>query len=309
MSSSISPSSGESVPIPQARTLLTTFTTFLTLAVHTILYHRRIYPPEAFLLAKFHSFPVRQCRHPGLCAWINDSLTQVRALLARAQLARVCIDIHRPRDLAVAERWVFDTSAFPAWVDDEAERARLAAAAAKGKGKERARPVTWEERERREQRPRRITEAERDELERGGAVNWLDVDEAVRGALRRLAYAAEKKGPAEEGCTFTIAVELRDGAQPPLGVSLVPLCSMSEPVTKLFQSEHWIPSQPDQQPPDLDDFPPPSTPGNKSTTPLRTVTAGPLFFECWIEENAAPTAPDRGHNTTVDFGTQDSEYP
>ncbi|KAH6673988.1 HORMA domain-containing protein [Plectosphaerella plurivora] len=290
MSSSISPSSGEAIPIPQARTLLTTFTTFLTLSVHTILYHRQIYPPESFLLARFHNLPVRQCRHPGLCAWINDSLTQVRALLASAQLSRVCVNIHHRRGLAVIERWVFDVSSFPAWIDDEAERARLAEAAAKGKGKERPRPVTWEERERREQRPRRMTEAERDELERGGAVNWVDVDEAMRGALRRVAYAAEKKGAAEEGCTFTIAVELKDGAQPPLG------------------SEHWIPSQPDQQPPGTDDaLPPPSTPGDKSTTPLRTVTAGPLFFECWIEENAVPV-PDKTP-TNVDFGTQDSEYP
>ena len=51
-------------------------------------------------------------------------------------------------------------------------------------------------------------------------VNWTDVQEALRGALRRVAYAAESKPELPPGCTFTLAVELRDDAPAPIGVSV-----------------------------------------------------------------------------------------
>lgn len=204
-----SPPPDEPIPQTQARTLLASFTTFLTLTIHTVLYHRHIYPPETFLLAKHHNLPVHQSRHPGLCEWINDSVTQVRELLAHGRLDRVSINLHQFNSLQVVERWVFDVSSFPSWVDEEAEKNRQAAAAAKGKGKEVVRPLTWEERGIRERKRHKADERTRDELERQGAVNWIDVDESMRGALRRIAYAAEAKGPMQDG-TFTVAVELRD---------------------------------------------------------------------------------------------------
>lgn len=39
--------------------------------------------------------------------------------------------------------------------------------------------------------------------------------------------------------------------------------------------------------------------GGASTTPLRSVEAGPLFFECWIEESKPPSSP---------HSTQDSYF-
>jgi mitotic spindle assembly checkpoint protein MAD2B len=51
------------------------------------------------------------------------------------------------------------------------------------------------------------------------AVNWTDVNESLRGALCKIAYAAEQSSPLPENCTFTLAVELRDQAPAPIGVS------------------------------------------------------------------------------------------
>jgi len=55
-----------------------------------------------------------------------------------------------------------------------------------------------------------------------GAINWADVNEALRGALRRIAYAAETTPPPPEGCTFTLAIELHDEAPAPIEVCEVP---------------------------------------------------------------------------------------
>lgn len=217
MSSASQDSSGQAVPRPQARTLLNTFTTFLTLTIHTLLYHRCLYPQETFLLAKHHNLPIPQSRHPGLCSWINDSVAQIQPLLAQGRLARVCINLHLPETLRVIERWVFDLDRFPTWIDESESANGLA----KGKGK----ALTWEERERRERRMLRgnADEVSREEAERESGVNWLDIDEAIRGALRRIAYTAETKGALPEGSTFTLAVELKDDAPAPVGVSLAPL--------------------------------------------------------------------------------------
>lgn len=57
--------------------------------------------------------------------------------------------------------------------------------------------------------------------ERDGKLNWTDVDESFRGAVRRMAFAGEKLGKLPPGCTFTVAVELRDEGDAPIGVSLI----------------------------------------------------------------------------------------
>ncbi|KAL2879056.1 hypothetical protein SGCOL_005756 [Colletotrichum sp. CLE4] len=148
--------------------------------------------------------------------------------------------------MAVVERWVFDVTNFPAW--------------ATGKGKERL------------GQGQRFQRREEDDDD--GSVNWVDMNEAYRGALRRLAYAAEMKGSLPEGCTFTVAVELRDEAPAPIG-----------------HPQPWIPSEPALQPASKMNPVPGVHIGGASTTPLRSVEAGPLFFECWIEEGKAPSSP------------------
>jgi len=94
-----------------------------------------------------------------------------------------------------------------------------------------------------------------------GAINWYDVDEQLRGALTRMAQTAEKMDPLPEGCTFTIAVELREEGHAPIG-----------------NPQTWIPSE--------SSVPPASRQGvpKRAITAIRSVGAGPLFFECWVEE-------------------------
>ena len=50
------------------------------------------------------------------------------------------------------------------------------------------------------------------------------------------------------------------------------------------QGQHpqpWIPTEPNLQKPHGKDL------GGAKTTPIRSVEAGPLFFECWLEEGRA----------------------
>ncbi|SPN99884.1 related to MUS-26 protein MUS-26, involved in DNA repair [Cephalotrichum gorgonifer] len=230
-----------SFPLHQANPLLSHFTTFLTASIHTILYHRALYPAETFLTTRSHNLPIHQSRHPALCAWISDAVASATAQIRSGSVRRVAVVLHAPpeRGRAVVERWVFDLEGWPSWPD--------APSGKESKGKERA-------------------EAGDEGDEERSGVNWVDVEEGLRGALRRISYAAEKAGPLPSGCTFTLAVELRDEAPAPIG-----------------HPQAWIPSEPNLQPGS-------SRSGRNAggkTTPLRSVEAGPLFFECWVEEGDA----------------------
>lgn len=111
------------------------------------------------------------------------------------------------------------------------------------------------------------------ESDQAVAVNWVDVDEQLRGAVRRMAYAGEKMDALPEGCTFTVAVELRDEAAAPIG-----------------HPQPWIPSQPGLQPATRDRPEKGHELCGANTTPIRAIEAGPLFFECWVEEGKTKEA-------------------
>jgi hypothetical protein len=59
------------------------------------------------------------------------------------------------------------------------------------------------------------------------SLHWPDLDEQLRGTLRRMATTAEGMVPLPGGCTFTVAVELKEegegeegeGVRAPIGVS------------------------------------------------------------------------------------------
>ena len=53
---------------------------------------------------------------------------------------------------------------------------------------------------------------------KGVGVSAVDVEEQLRAAILKLAYCGEKLGELPKGCTYTVAVELKDGADPPIGV-------------------------------------------------------------------------------------------
>lgn len=212
-----------SIPLPQAAQLLTSFTHFLTVSIHNILYHRSLYPQATFLSTQAYNLAVRQSRHPAVCAWVRDAVDAVKAQLVKGTVSRIAIVIH-DRDTHVRERWMLGVGSFPAWPGfDESQSTRGDGdgdgddvAAGKGKEKE-----GWRRRQQQED-----GEAEGDagpdhaEEQRGETVvNWSDVDEGLRAALWKMALASEKMTPLPDGCSFTIALELREASEAPIGVS------------------------------------------------------------------------------------------
>ncbi|KAI0103669.1 DNA-binding protein [Nemania sp. FL0031] len=198
---------GVSITISQATRLLTTFTHFFTVCIHNILYYRGLYPAATFLTSRAYNLPVHQSRHPTVCAWVRDAVDAVRAQIAQGAVERLAVVIYDSSS-AVMERWMFDVARFPAWrglppvggkgkekawgrEDDDEDASGDAAAAGAGLG---------------------------DEQSSYQKVNWTNVDEQLRAAVRRLAYVSEKMAPLPEGCTFTVAVELRGEAEAPIGV-------------------------------------------------------------------------------------------
>lgn len=176
---------GPSLPPSQASTLLSSFTNFLTVAVHSILFYRKLYPEATFLTARAYNLPVHQSRHPGVCSWIRDAVAAVGAQIRSGSARQVALVIHAPDSFDVVERWIFDLQSFPAtWGDKETFSG-----------------------------PADVAGAGDD------TVNWTDVNESLRGALSRLSLAGQSRPDLPEGCTFTLGVELRDQAAPPIQVS------------------------------------------------------------------------------------------
>jgi mitotic spindle assembly checkpoint protein MAD2B len=166
--------------------LLTSFTDFLIVAIHTILYERSLYPPQSFLLTRAYNFPVRQNRHPEVCKWIIDAAAAVREQMLRGAVRRVVVVIYSDQN-EVLERFVFDVERFPRVPEKE-----------------------------------QYTEFEAEIGDDGEEVkvNRIDVEEQLRATIRKLAYCGGKLGELPEDCTYTVAVELKDKAEPPIGVSL-----------------------------------------------------------------------------------------
>ncbi|KAK3190853.1 hypothetical protein K4F52_003170 [Lecanicillium sp. MT-2017a] len=201
-----------SLPSDQAAHLLNAFTSFLTVAIHSLLYHRALYPATSFLTARAHNLPVHQSRHPGVCAWVRDAVAAAEAQIRKGAARSVALVVHAPpeQSLAVLERWVFDLRDFPvaaSWGSSVAVDAMTTATtAAEDNG------ATTDA---------QATVSAEDE----DAVNWTDVNEALRGALSKIAYAAERSQALPEDCTFTLAVELHEQAAAPIGVSDQPRVS------------------------------------------------------------------------------------
>lgn len=119
------------------------------------------------------------------------------------KISLVVYDVAGKKEAVVQERWVFDVSSWP--VVERRERFVEFAEPAdggKGKGKEVLDP----------EEPK--TEEEKIKIQ------IVDIEEQLRGTIRKLAYTAEKMPPLPEGCTYTVVVELRDEVAPPIGVSL-----------------------------------------------------------------------------------------
>ncbi|KAM0512455.1 hypothetical protein ACHAPE_008778 [Trichoderma viride] len=275
-------SSGPSLPLFAAAPLLSTFTSFLTIAIHSLLYHRNLYPPASFLTARAFNLAVHQSRHPAVCTWINDAVSAISNQLNAGTARRIVFVVHSSDSSKVRERWVFDVERFPAWNLKNEASAELDA------------PTSHQQQDNDQDNDSEEGEDEETAAEVQDAVNWADIHEALRGALQRLAYAAQAAEKLPPGCTFTLALELRDEAEAPIG-----------------HPQPWIPSEPNLQPPTKQKPHQGESLKGIATKPVRSVRADPLFFECWLEQGS-PEPEVNNSNTSsggIVTGTSSGSIP
>ncbi|KAF2089210.1 DNA-binding protein [Saccharata proteae CBS 121410] len=227
-------------PPPQTfNQLVAAFTSFLTVAIHTILHQRSIYPAASFLTARAYNYPVYQSRHPLVCAWITDAVAAVEAELLRSHVERIALVIYSAGAKPL-ERFVWDVDRFPVVRGDEGDT--LFESQSEGAGKAADAPN-------------------------------VDMEEQFRAVLAKLTVCASLLKPLPDDCTFTIAIEEKQEAEPPIG-----------------HPQPWIPVQPSLQTKkakDGDDATRGEDVGGSKTTPLRAVDSDEMAFEMWIEEGKA----------------------
>lgn len=90
----------------------------------------------------------------------------------------------------------------------------------------------------------------------------IDMEEHFRATMSKLANCGSVLKPLPERCTFTVAIELKGEGKAPLG-----------------HPQPWMPVQPKSTPETESAF-------AGTTTPIRTIAAGDMVFESWIEEAA-----------------------
>ncbi|CAK7222936.1 hypothetical protein SBRCBS47491_005033 [Sporothrix bragantina] len=127
-----------SLSLDEAAQLYSTLHHFFEVAVHAVLYYRRLYPERAFVTATAFDVPVHQSRHPAVCAWVRAAVEQVMVQIAGGNepatkekeklptegVNAVAVVVHAPYQEtfgnsgslpagAVLERWVFDVRHLP----------------------------------------------------------------------------------------------------------------------------------------------------------------------------------------------------
>ncbi|KAK0120513.1 hypothetical protein ONS96_010722 [Cadophora gregata f. sp. sojae] len=234
-----------------------TFTSFLTVALHTILYTRELYPPSTFITTRAYNFPVHQSRHPSVCEWINSAVAAVGVLLQKGTVKRIVIPVFSEEGV-VMERFMFDVERFP--VVGEKEKLVEFEARDANPNNPNSKP-----------NPNPNTDgAQQPQPQLKAGVKRADIEEQLRGTIRRLDYACSRLSPLPENCTYSIAVELRDepDVEPPIG-----------------HPQPWIPSEPSLQTGEKGESETIGKDlGGVRTVPVRLVEAGEFVLEAWVEE-------------------------
>lgn len=168
---------------PTFRIFVTTFTDFLAVAIHTILFERGIYPQTSFISARKYNFAVRQNRHPKVCEWINDAVTAVETELYKGTADRIAVVIYS-RVNKPLERVVFDVSRFPVvpQTDMDVPLERIEADGSKS-----------------------------------NILPLVDLEEQLRATMNRLSNCSSGLKALPSGCSFTVAIELKAEGEAPLG--------------------------------------------------------------------------------------------
>lgn len=247
------------------RALLDTVCSFLTVSVHHILYLRRLYPPISFLLARAYNYPVRQNRHPDVCEWIKDAVAAVRDQLERSTVETVAICIFECDNNQVLERWTFDLRTLPVVAKHD----------------------------------RDVPFTSIDDAELRRKINVTDLEACFRGLLSRLNTVSGKLQPLPDGdgapeCSFTVTIEVKDGADRPVG--------------RLKKEERaWIVAEPDAFEDNEDNMAGDTKSGQGRSTikrgqthAVRRLEAGELRMEMFVEEAEAKFRFPSKHKTTLE---------
>ena len=236
-----------------------TLVSFLTVLVHQILYLRRLYPLRSFLSARAYNFPVRQSRHPSVCGWVLSAISAVEDQLSKATLREVSVVIFGVETNEVFERYRLDLRDLPA------------VAAVRGKGGLGDVPF--------EREGETVNAADEDGGALANRINVVDLEAQFRGVLSRLSSACSrlKPLPQDQECSFTIAIEVKDDADRPVGI--------------LEKEERkWVAAEPEPWPEEEDQAGSVAD-GEQETSdktlPVRRLEAGELRMEVWVEEARA----------------------
>lgn len=245
------------------RALVDTICSFLTVATHHLLYLRRLYPPVSFLAARAYNYPVRQNRHPEVCTWINDAVAAVRDQLEKNTVETVAVCIFECDNNEVLERWSFDLRSLPV--------------------------VTKKDRD--------VPFESIDDVELRKKVNVTDLEASFRATFSRLDTVSGKMRPLPDGegapeCSFTMTIEVKDGADRPVG--------------RLQKEERkWVVAEPD---PFENDFgsgksregATKAAGRSGKTHAIRRLEAGELRMEMFVEESDAKMELPSTYKTTLE---------
>ncbi|KAK5089396.1 hypothetical protein LTR24_006212 [Lithohypha guttulata] len=244
------------------RALVDTICSLLTVVTHHVLYLRRLYPPVSFLATRAYNYPVRQNRHPEVCTWINDALTAVRDQIEKNTVETVAICIFECDNYEVLERWSFDLRSLPVVAKKD----------------------------------RDIPFDSIDDVELRKKVNVTDLEASFRALFSRLDTVSGKMRPLPEGdgapeCSFTMTVEVKDGADRPVG--------------RLQKEERkWVVAEPDlfddedsngEARGDSNTF----TGRTGKTHAIRRLEAGELRMEMFVEESDTKLKLPTKYKTTL----------
>ncbi|KAI5806723.1 DNA-binding protein [Peziza echinospora] len=99
-----------------------------------------------------------------------------------------------------------------------------------------------------------------------------DMEEQLRATLGKLSMLSAKLKKLPDECTFTISMELKEEAPAPVG-----------------HATPWVASE--TRPVSLGSKKGPESNAKVTTTPVRTIEAGAMFFEVWIEKKNEVNPP------------------
>ncbi|KAL2011184.1 hypothetical protein VTN00DRAFT_3902 [Thermoascus crustaceus] len=239
-----------SLPSSQAA-LAASFTNFLSVSIHQILFLRQVYPRATFLPVRAYNYPVRQSRHPKVCDYINDAAIAVDTEILKGTITAVTVVISSLRTNQPLERYAFDLSGLPRVPPGETN-------------------TTFEERSQDPPRP---------------GTN-VDLEAQFRACLARLASACARLTPLprDDEFGFTVCIEVREDALPPAGTTQEEQTWVVAEPGKIHLRSCTAPysvsrfGNSDQRPS------PQISNGRAKTVPVRRIEAGELRMELWVEE-------------------------